>query len=181
MVEYLSGSPLGHSSDHPPRVQGLQDPVNLQGHYTPSQMFPAPPGVPGGYPQFRLLLHPSGQTETETHHQLDERSHFNCDQGFIGPLELCGQRTSPEVDRRDLPQVSRPHVSSGPLSPAYDRRLGDRLGWGTLSTLRLRDLARFIPFLLNELAGTSSSISFSSTLSSPSSGLLRPTLLRQHQ
>ena len=33
MVEYLSGSPLGHSSDHPPRVQGLQDPVDLQGHY----------------------------------------------------------------------------------------------------------------------------------------------------
>ena len=33
MVEYLSSSPLGHSSDHPPRVQGLQDPVNLQGHY----------------------------------------------------------------------------------------------------------------------------------------------------
>ena len=33
MVEYLSSSPLGHSSDHPPRVQGLQDPVDLQGHY----------------------------------------------------------------------------------------------------------------------------------------------------
>ena len=84
------------------------------------------------------------------------------------------------MDRRDLPQVSRPHVSSGPLSPAYDRRLGDGLGRGTPSTLRLRDLARFIPFLLNELAGTSSSISFSSTLSSPSSGSLRPTFLGQH-
>ena len=38
-----------------------------------SSMFP----VPGGYPQFRLLSHTSGQVETETHHQLDERRHFN--------------------------------------------------------------------------------------------------------
>ena len=40
------------------------------------------------------------------------------DQGC--PLKLCGQRTSPEVDGRVLPQVLRSHVSSGPLSPAYD-------------------------------------------------------------
>ena len=84
------------------------------------------------------------------------------------------------MDGRVLPQVLRSHVSSGPLSPAYDRRLGDRLGRGTPSTLRLRDLARFIPILLHELAVASSCLSFSSTLSSPSSGSLRPILLGQH-
>ena len=125
----------------------------MQGRYSPSHMFLVPAGVPGGSPQFGLLLRPSGQIETETISWMNTATSTVIRDALV-PLNS-GQRTHPEVDGRVLPQVPRVHVSSSPISPAHDRCFGDGLGRGATSALYLQDLSRFIPVLLHELAGAS--------------------------
>ena len=175
-----SKSPSRFFTSFPSSLQGPGNYCPVPGNSPPKPSLSSSPRELSRSSKLCFFPNSSRSSSFKTNHHLDELSYINRNKRSSGSIRSVSQKTSSNLDRSDLLDLSSTHDPSNSLSSIDDRLFKEGLERNPPSSQNLRGMAKVIQDPTIQLVGTECNFPVSKIFSSPPKSSIRPNSFGQH-